>query len=903
MWLCGLMAKIVSVKSVHTFLGNGILDIANIKFIIGERNEKFPQRFYDKYMRLLYRFQIACRIDEHRILVPSKLPEGKPDNIDKDIDITTLLKRYHFFTWIPYGFWSRFMSRLLLLMKEMLSPNEEVKSQKSHKEEESIEQADSISYQSELGYSYIDEIKPTTPGTNVDDHNGFWFLDGALCIDDGTVVTDDCVVLSDVRDVVTDDHVVVTDHDAVATNNATVISDDGIVVTDHDAVTTDNATVISDDDTIVTEDSTAVTDFRIILSDGGVAVSNRNKGATHRAVVPDDDHTTDTCGSCDVTGGDLAVNNKVNNEISSDFVGENMVGLNDVAVCDYAIVKSSCVLVDDGDSVTAQSSDVADVNTGTDQDAEFHDEVVLSDLHEQESSVIEEYSIHHVPYRVSEDNPQLTACIDQQKNPVILPRNTDEGDLFTDCSDVGYLLDNRYITCWEDGVVFNHPQLYFSVQQVPSVKKDRQAIETRVSKSPLGYRVLGFIVDHFSTLLREWYPGLSGNDGENAYVMQYIACPICTSIGINPAHLFDIQTAFHRIYNSTCDDSFLPCIRSHSPQVINVEDLCPELVFKDLPKSLQLDRLQLQCKEQEDRFISIGSSGTIYKGQYKEKPVAVKRYYLDGNNMNDLDVFYEIRQEVVILSRLQNHPNIVEFLGVSTKPKLCAVMELADCGSLHDMLDSREMKTNRVLYLKIAQQVMSGLVYMHSRNIIYRDMKSSNILLFSLDPHSPVNVKLTDFGTANFLSPSGMIYTTGTPSFMAPEMLGVGSSDEYTPKVDIYSSAMVLYQMITLHQPFQHLPSYKVLQATKRGEKPIYCDVSRSFYGLLTMTELMIKMWHRESVHRPAAKDVLKQLKDVSFQLLYGKRALEVPQNPRYMCFVPSVSEVWALCDDREGKY
>ena len=967
------MSKVITIRTVNNFFKKGVLDIANIKFIIGERNEEFPQQFYAKYMRLLYRFQIACRIDEHRILVPSKLPEGKPANADKDIDIKALLKRYHFFTCLPYGFWSRFMSRLLLLMKEMLSPctprnDFDKQTNKNSILEESTDQTDNISSAalSDFISSYRAEDEPTTPTTptinapnapgvvyvntiNTHTFERFMSQDDVIQIfpsNNSSQCSSTSVESNTISSIpnrfLTDESTSSpsmefgSDRSYASTNNSKFESadhsrspDDNDIVINHLSGTQSEQCVerhVSDlsINTIVNNDKkensavsdnsnkSSITGGENDVKDVGALVPYSSSGITHGEVIVHENHgagTDDgvlisdcrvvaTDGSV-VTNGNIPVMDNGNVVKGSGFVNGIRVGL------DYTEEGEE---VDSGDVDGGKSSDVVVNGTSTDEEGGCSENVTPhSDLDEKDGLFINtcKHPSIEVPHRVIEDNPQPKARIDQQRQPFLYTQNTDEENLFTDCVDIAYLLDNKYITCWKDGVVFNHPQLYFSVQQVPSVKKDRQAIETRISRSPLGYRVLGFIVDHINTLVKEWYPGLSGNDGENAYVMQYIACPVCTRMGINPPYLFDIQTAFNRIYNSTAGDYCIPCIRSHSPQVVNVEDLCPELVFKDLHKGLQLDRLELQYEEHEDDLLGKGAYGTVYRGHYKEKRAAVKLYDFNEKNLlaSALDAFHDVRQEIFILSKLRNHPHIVEFLGFSMQPKLCAVMELAEYGTLHGVLENSGRHIDRFLVFRIAQEVASGLTFMHSRNIIHRDIKPDNILLFSLGHDAHVNVKLTDFGTANFMSPSGMNFPIGTPGFMAPEVLDFGSSDEYSSKVDIFSFAMVLYEMITLHRPFHDLiTAYLITEAVKKGERPIYCDVPQAFYGLLTITELMIKMWHQESVHRPVAKDVLKQLKDVSFQLLYGKRALEVPQNPRYMCFVHSVNELWVVCDDRQGK-
>ena len=60
--------------------------------------------------------------------------------------------------------------------------------------------------------------------------------------------------------------------------------------------------------------------------------------------------------------------------------------------------------------------------------------------------------------------------------------------------------------------------------------------------------------------------------------------------------------------------------------------------------------------------------------------------------------------------------------------------------------------------------------YLHESEIIYRDLKSDNILLWSLEEDDQVNVKLSDYGISTFATPQGVIGEGGTPGFQAPEV-------------------------------------------------------------------------------------------------------------------------------------
>lgn len=97
-------------------------------------------------------------------------------------------------------------------------------------------------------------------------------------------------------------------------------------------------------------------------------------------------------------------------------------------------------------------------------------------------------------------------------------------------------------------------------------------------------------------------------------------------------------------------------------------------------------------------------------------------------------------------------------------------------------------------------------------------------------------------------------------------------------------------------------PKYSSCLAVRNGERPSFSDVIASKYGLLTLTQLMVKMWKQDGTERPEAKTVLEQLNNCSFQLLYGKRVLRM-QNPRFICDVAGVCELWVASDDIKGEF
>ncbi len=195
-----------------------------------------------------------------------------------------------------------------------------------------------------------------------------------------------------------------------------------------------------------------------------------------------------------------------------------------------------------------------------------------------------------------------------------------------------------------------------------------------------------------------------------------------------------------------------------------------------------------------------------------QREVAMKS--LRPELISDTNFVDRFRAEATSLARL-NHPNITTLYSLIPDGKnLYMVMELVRGHTLDDILAKRNAPLEVRESLAIIAQAADGLAYAHSMGVIHRDIKPSNLMVAENGV-----LKIMDFGIARVrgsqrLTRSGSI--VGTLAYMAPEQLRGEEGDE---ACDLYSLAIVLYEMLTGTPPFSANSEYDLMQA-QINQKP-----------------------------------------------------------------------------------
>ncbi|EEF48642.1 map3k delta-1 protein kinase, putative [Ricinus communis] len=275
--------------------------------------------------------------------------------------------------------------------------------------------------------------------------------------------------------------------------------------------------------------------------------------------------------------------------------------------------------------------------------------------------------------------------------------------------------------------------------------------------------------------------------------------------------------------------------------------------YLNLEPSLAMDWLEISWDELHIKErVGAGSFGTVHRAEWHGSDVAVK--VLSVQDFHD-DQLREFLREVAIMKRVR-HPNVVLFMGAVTKrPHLSIVTEYLPRGSLYrlihrptagEMLDQRRR-------LRMALDVAKGINYLHclSPPIVHWDLKSPNLLV-----DKNWTVKVCDFGLSRFKANTFLSSKSvaGTPEWMAPEFLRGEPSNE---KSDVYSFGVILWELVTMQQPWNGLSPAQVVGAVAFQNRRLTIPQNTS----PALVSLMESCWADDPAQRPSFGKIVESLK------------------------------------------
>ena len=295
-----------------------------------------------------------------------------------------------------------------------------------------------------------------------------------------------------------------------------------------------------------------------------------------------------------------------------------------------------------------------------------------------------------------------------------------------------------------------------------------------------------------------------------------------------------------------------------------------------------------------DVTLGTGAYGQVCKAMLGELPCAAKLLHptiIDPTRPNKLALF---EQECRFLSEIR-HPNIVQYLGVAQDRATglpILLMEMMD-DSLTHFLELSEARLSYHVQVNINYDIAKALSFLHTNQIVHRDLSSNNVLLIG----AGVRAKVTDFGMSKLTSinphKTRLTACPGTPAYMSPEALL--DPPIYTEKLDCFQAGVLMVQIITRKFPDPGDAMHRVRDERSRTgwiNMPVPETERRDNHlRLVTATHPMFSLavdcLKDTDTERPSAQQICHRLSALKETLQY-RQSLEAGEGEerQYTCHV-----------------
>ena len=155
--------------------------------------------------------------------------------------------------------------------------------------------------------------------------------------------------------------------------------------------------------------------------------------------------------------------------------------------------------------------------------------------------------------------------------------------------------------------------------------------------------------------------------------------------------------------------------------------------------------------------------------------------------------FESLFSEIDVLRELDHKGIIKLFCVYESDSHIHLIMEYLKGGELFDHIQNCTAFTEKEA-IEIMRNIIDAVAFIHSKGIIHRDIKPENIIMVYIlnrnTEHKCFDLKIADFGLANFLTSTNEFMKCGSPGYVAPE---IWSEKGYGSKADIFSCGIIMY--------------------------------------------------------------------------------------------------------------
>lgn len=225
------------------------------------------------------------------------------------------------------------------------------------------------------------------------------------------------------------------------------------------------------------------------------------------------------------------------------------------------------------------------------------------------------------------------------------------------------------------------------------------------------------------------------------------------------------------------------------------------------------------------------------------------------------DTVEEFENEVKTLKKVQCCNNLIRFIAFTKNLTTLRLFTSLYDGTLYKLINDIDFFEAEVI-AEYMYQLSSALSILHNRRIIHRDIKTANIFYDRLEGNK-IRLVIGDFGEAKILSKKSLASTCrGTPVFSAPEVLSAKETGAYTFAADIWSLGMVMYELMTRHQPYNEAEGFGYIYKIQKGILPTVDTVNERYNSKYNdLIPLWLDLLSFDPGDRPGAGSLMMRLK------------------------------------------
>jgi len=231
-------------------------------------------------------------------------------------------------------------------------------------------------------------------------------------------------------------------------------------------------------------------------------------------------------------------------------------------------------------------------------------------------------------------------------------------------------------------------------------------------------------------------------------------------------------------------------------------------------------------------------------------------------------------QEISIMWSCTFHQNVIKLVGYSIEPELCIITKLYQI-DLFTLIHHPNENISPLLALKLVCDIAGAMAYCQEVGIVHRDLKSSNVLLEEVsvnEKESMLKAVLCDFGLARVTNSASTLENLKiqeiggfSPRYAAPEVLAnstlhMSSDPEVDKKSDVYSYAIIIWELLTRRVPWEGLNREQIEANVRNGIRPPMPANDGSDQAKMILIDLMTACWQDAPEARPSFAQIYAKL-------------------------------------------